>query len=58
MLAKNLHEMSNKELDQNLCYFYGEARTSEGALHSRSFLLGMRNAIERHFNNPSLNRGV
>ena len=50
--------MSNKELDQNLRYFYEEARTREGALHSRSFLLGLRNAIERHFNNPSLNRGI
>ena len=50
--------MSNKELDQNLRYFYEEARTREGALLSRSFLLGLRNAIERYFKNPSLNRGI
>ena len=50
--------MSNKELDQNFRYFYEEARTREGALYSRSSLLGLRNAIERYRNNPTINRGI
>ena len=50
--------MSNKELDQNFRYFYAEARTREGALYSRSSLLGLRNAIERYLNNPPFNRGI
>ena len=50
--------MSNKELDQNFPYFYVEARTREGTLYSRSSLLGLRNAIERYRNNPTINRGI
>ena len=50
--------MSNKELDQNFRYFYEEARTREGALYSRSSLLGLRNAIERYRNNSTINRGI
>ena len=57
-LSKNLHEMSKKELDKNLRYFYAEARTRGGALYSRSSLLGLRNAIERYLNNPPFNRGI
>ena len=50
--------MSKKELDKNLRYFYAEARTRDGALYSRSSLLGLRNAIERYLNNPPFNRGI
>ncbi|PFX20755.1 hypothetical protein AWC38_SpisGene14781 [Stylophora pistillata] len=57
-VAKNLHEMNNTELDLNLRYFYAEARTKDGALYSRSSLLGLRNAIERYLNNPPFNRGI
>ncbi|CAH3033944.1 unnamed protein product [Pocillopora meandrina] len=57
-LSKNLHEMSKKELDKNLRYFYAEARTRGGALYSRSSLLGLRNANERYLNNPPFNRGI
>ena len=45
--------MSKKELDKNLRYFYAEARTRDGALYSRSSLLGLRNAIERYLNTRS-----
>ena len=50
--------MSKKELDKNLPYFYAEARTRGGTLYSRSSLLGLRNAIERYRNNPTINRGI
>ena len=50
--------MTNNELDNYLRHFYAEARTKDGALYSRSSLLGIRNAIERYLNNPPLNRGI
>lgn len=57
-LAKGLHEMTNKVLDNYLRHFYAEASTKDSALYSRSSLLGIRNAIERCLNNPPLNRGI
>ena len=57
-IAKRLHEMTNNELDNYLRHFYAEARTKDGALYSRSSLLGIRNAIQRYLNNPPLNRGI
>ena len=50
--------MTNNELDKYLRHFYAKARTKDGALYSRSSLLGIRNAIERYLNNPPLNRGI
>ena len=57
-IAQGLHEMTNNELDKYLRHFYAEARTKDGALYSRSSLLGIRNALERYLNNPPLNRGI
>ena len=57
-IARSLHEMTNKELDNYLRHFYAEARTKDGEPYSRSSLLGIRNAIERYLNNPPLNRGI
>ena len=56
-IAKGPHEMTNNELDNYIRHFYAEARTKDGALYSRSSLLCIRNAVERHLNNPPLNRG-
>ena len=50
--------MTNNELDNYPRHFYAEARTKDGALYSRSSLLGIRNAIERYLNNPPHNRGI
>ena len=50
--------MNNIELDQYLRHFYAEARTKDGALYSRSSLLGLRNAIERFLNNPPFNKRI
>ena len=50
--------MTNNELDNYLPHFYAEARKKDGALYSRSSLLGICNAIERYLNNPPLNRGI
>ena len=57
-IARSLHEMTNKELDNYLRHFYAEARTKDGEPYSRSSLLGIRNAIERYLNNRPLNRGI
>ena len=57
-IARSLHEMTNKELDNYLRHFYAEARTKDSEPYSRSSLLGIRNAIERYLNNPPLNRGI
>ncbi|KAK3716904.1 hypothetical protein QZH41_002267 [Actinostola sp. cb2023] len=48
--------MNNIDLDTVLRRFYAEARTKKGEEYSRSFFLGIRNAVERHFagNNKSL----
>jgi hypothetical protein len=40
--------MTERELDDHLWRFYGEARSKTGEEYSRSSLLGFRNAIERH----------
>ena len=50
--------MNNIELDRYLRHFYAEARTKDGALYSRSSLLGLRNAIERFLNNRPFNKGI
>ncbi|KAK3705942.1 hypothetical protein QZH41_001259 [Actinostola sp. cb2023] len=50
--------MSNRELDDCLRLFYAEARTKDGKLYSRSSLLCLRNGIERHLNNPPINKGL
>ena len=39
-IAKGLHDMTNNGLDKYLRHFYAEARTKDGALYSRSSLLG------------------
>lgn len=48
MIHKTLIEMSDEEIDNYLWRFYGEARSKSGEEYSRSSLLGIRNAIERH----------
>ena len=57
-MTKPFQELDDAELDEKLRHFYAEARTKDGNLYSRSSLLCLRNAIERHLNNPPINRGI
>ena len=56
-MKKPFHELDDAELDEKLRHSYAEAR-KDGNLYSRSSLLCLRNAIERHLNNPPINRGI
>ena len=47
-LPSNLLTMTFESLDNVLRQFYAEARTKKGEEYSRLFLLGIRNALERH----------
>ena len=38
--------------------FYAEARNKDGGNYSRSTLLGFRNGLERHLNNPPYKKGI
>ena len=49
--------MDVSQLNDNLRRFYAETRTQNGEIYSRSSLLSLRSAIERHLNNPPFNRG-
>ena len=57
-IQQALEDMSNPELDRNLRSFYASARKQNGDEYTRSSLLSFRNSIERHLNNPPLNRGI
>ena len=55
-LATELEWIDVVYLNEQLRKFYAEARSQQGESYSRSFLLGMRAAIERHLNNPPYNK--
>ena len=48
--------MTNEHLDKSLAQFYTEARSKTGEEYSKSSLISLRNAIERHLNNPPFKR--
>ena len=50
--------MTNKQLDKSLAQFYTEARSKTGEEYSKSSLISLRNAIERHLNKPPYKRGL
>ena len=50
--------MTNEQLDKSLAQFYTEARSKTGEEYSKSSLISLRNAIERHLNNPPYKRSL
>ncbi|KAK3746096.1 hypothetical protein QZH41_004621 [Actinostola sp. cb2023] len=55
---KQLHELSAKELDDNLKLFYTEVRNKEAGEYSRNMLIGLRSGLERYLNSPPHNKGI
>ena len=50
--------MNNEQLDKSLAQFHTEARSKTGEEYSKSSLISLRNAIERHLNNQPYKRSL
>lgn len=57
-MSINLGNVALTDLDKHLRQFYVEARNKDGETYKRATLLSLRNGLERHLNNPPLNRGI
>ena len=58
-MQPKLEQMDEKQLDNSLSEFYNETRGKrEVGKYSKSSLISIRNAIERHLNNPPYNKSL
>ena len=62
LLEKNedihFETLCNKDLDNLLCKFYAEARTSKGDLYKKSTLQAIRHGINRHLKLNGVHKGT
>ena len=50
--------MNGEQFDKSLAQFYTEARSKTGVEYSKSSLISLGNAIEKHLNNPPNKRSL